>query len=202
MFITFEGGEGSGKSTQAKLLTEHLRNSGKDVLLTREPGGTELAEQIRNLLLGNKEITDPMTELLLLTAARKNHIQNLIIPALKEGKVVISDRFLDSTIVYQGYVKKLEIDKIIKISEIAFEGFSPDITFLIDIDPIIGKERIAKNRSETNHYDQKNIEFHQNIRESYLKIAKDHQNRIKLIDGSMSLEQVSLKIIDAINASN
>lgn len=194
MFITFEGGEGSGKSTQAKLLAEHFKKSGKEVILTREPGGTELAEQIRNLLLGNKEINDPMTELLLLTAARKNHIQNLILPALNEGKIVISDRFLDSTIVYQGYVKKLDIEKIEKISQIAFDGFSPDITFLIDIDPVIGKERIAKNRTETNHYDQKSIDFHTKIREAYLAIAKQNQARIKLIDGSKSLDEVSVLI--------
>lgn len=200
MFITFEGGEGSGKSTQAKLLAEYLRNSGKEVILTREPGGTELAEQIRELLLGHKEINDPMTELLLLTAARKNHIQNLIIPAIKEGKIVISDRFLDSTMVYQGYVKKLELDKIIRISEIAFDGFTPDITFLIDIDPIIGQDRIAKNRSETNHYDKKNFEFHQSIRKAYLEIASKNQERVKLIDGSMSLEEVKERILAELNA--
>ena len=199
MFITFEGGEGSGKSTQAKILADYLSKNGKEVVLTREPGGTELAEQIRNLLLGNKEINDPMTELLLLTAARRNHIQNLILPALNSGKIVISDRFLDSTLVYQGYVKKLELDKIHSISKIALNDFTPDMTFLIDIDPLIGKERISKNRSETNHYDQKNIEFHTRIRQAYLEIAKQNSFRIRVIDGSEPIDKVSDKIKSEIN---
>lgn len=199
MFITFEGGEGSGKSTQAKLLAEHLKKSGKEVVLTREPGGTELAEKIRNLLLGSNEINDPMTELLLLTAARKNHIQNLIIPSLKDGKIVISDRFLDSTMVYQGYVKKLEIQKIITISKAAFDDFMPDVTFLIDIDPKIGKERISKNRNETNHYDKKSIEFHESIRAAYLEIAELNYKRFRIIDGSLSMDQVTNNIISKLN---
>jgi dTMP kinase len=200
MFITFEGGEGSGKSTQAKLIAEHLIKSGKKVVLTREPGGTELAEKIRNLLLGSSEINDPMTELLLLTAARKNHIQNLIMPALNDGKIVISDRFLDSTLVYQGYVKKLEIQKIMTISKAAFDEFMPDITFLIDIDPQVGKDRIAKNRNETNHYDKKNLEFHESIRKAYLEIANLNSKRIKVIDGSLTLEQVTKNILSQLPA--
>lgn len=191
MFVSFEGGEGSGKSTQAKLLAEFLKAQGKEIVLTREPGGTELAEEIRALLLLKKQINDPLTELLLLSAARRDHVENLIKPALAEGKVVITDRFFDSSMVYQSYVKGLDPEILNKLIQISIGQFAPDVTFLIDIDVEVGLSRIANTRAlEMNHYDNQALEFHQKVRQGFLDLAHKNPERIIIIDGSMDIEEV------------
>lgn len=195
MFISFEGGEGSGKSTQAKLLAEFLQAQGKEVVLTREPGGTETAEAIRSVLLSGKHINDPLTEMLLLSAARRDHVENLIKPALALGKVVISDRFFDSSIIYQSYVKGLDITVLHELIKISIGNFIPDMTFLIDIDVEIGLARIANTRgSQVNHYDNQALEFHQKIRSGFIDLAHQNPQRIMIIDGGQDIEEVSKSV--------
>ena len=194
-FITFEGCDYSGKSTQIKLLKEYLEANNKNVFITREPGGTILAEKIRKLLLSNNEITDPLTEYLLISAARKDHVDNLIKTKLKKGYYVISDRFYDSSLCYQGYYKNLDINIINTIKELTINKFEPDLTFLIDISiKEIFKRKNIK-RSGDNAYDNKNQEFYKKIKESYLKIANKNPDRIYIINGGNKASDISEEII-------
>lgn len=201
MFITFEGIEGSGKTTQAKALAKYLKLNGTNIVLTREPGGTSLAEKIRQLILDGQGINDPLTELMLLTAARRDHVENLIKPALFKGSIVICDRFIDSTIAYQGYGKGLDIDKIVKIHEIALGAFKPDLTFLIDVDPKIALSRIKAGR-ETNHYDNREIDFHTTIRNAFLDCAQNDPKRFCIIDGNNTHDETSSTIIKKFQSIN
>ena len=193
MFITFEGGEGSGKSTQVKLLAEHFKKQGRKVILTREPGGTETAEKIRQMLLTDAKLT-PLEQCLLNFAARLDHVENLIKPALEKGSVVISDRFFDSTYAYQGAGQGLAISKIKAIHKAAIGNFKPDITFILDIDPKKGIAR-AKARGKTNHYDNAKLEFHNKIRAAFLGIATKNKRRCKVIDASGEAEAVFAAIL-------
>lgn len=180
-FITFEGGEGSGKSTQVKLLAEHFRALGREVVITREPGGTVGAEKIREILLSHKYL--PIEEVLLNFAARIDHVENLIKPALERGAVVLCDRFYDSTYVYQGYAKNLDLHFIDKIRELTLQDFAPDLTLVLDIDPVQGLAR-AQSRGNNNHYDDMELEFHQKIRDGFLQIAASNPSRCRVIDAS------------------
>ena len=198
MFITFEGIEGSGKTTQAKNLVNSLNQNGFKAIFTREPGGTPLAEKIRELILTGDGISCSLTEFLLLIAARNDHVTNFIIPYLEKGYIVVCDRFYDSTIVYQGYVKGLELNTILKIHESVFGAFKPDKTFLIDVDPAIAAQRIDGTR-KNNHYDHKPIDFHTNIRTSYLKCAEQDSERFFIIDGNEPLDEISNDIINKFN---
>ncbi len=193
MFITFEGGEGSGKSTQVKMLAEYFIKQGRQVVLTREPGGTETAEQIRDILLSNPNLT-PAEQCFLNFAARIDHVENLIKPALKNGSIVISDRFFDSTYAYQGYAQGMDMKKIRAIHKAAIGAFKPDRTIILDIDPKEGKTR-AKSRGVTNHYDDAKIEFHTKIRKAFLDIAKKSPKRCIVISSAQSKEKVAEQII-------
>jgi dTMP kinase len=195
-FITFEGMEGSGKSTQVNLLKEYLLSKGVEVITTREPGGTALAEQIRHLLLNDCGITDVMTEFLLLSAARRDHVENLIKPSLAQGKWVICDRFYDSSLVYQGMVKNLDQQVIEKITELTLGKFKPDITFLLDIEPQTALARLDKRRAASNHYDTKGIEFHAAIRQGFLSLSKQEPHRIKVINAANTSCNTSKDIIN------
>lgn len=197
MFISFEGGEGSGKTTQAKLLVEKLNNAGTKAVFTREPGGTDLAEKIRGLLLSDSGISDPMTEFLLICAARFDHVQNFIKPKLADGYVVICDRFFDSTLTYQGYMKGLDINLMKQIHSQVFQGFQPNITFLVDIDPALGLSRIQAAGRDKNHYDDMALELHNKIRNGLLELAKADPKRCVIIDGSKALESVTADIDNA-----
>ncbi|RST67571.1 dTMP kinase [Candidatus Aquarickettsia rohweri] len=194
-FITFEGCDFSGKSTQIKLLQEYLEINNKKVCVTREPGGTILAEKIRELLLLRNEISDPLIEYLLISAARKDHVDNLIKTKLKEGYYVISDRFYDSSVCYQGYYKNLNTTTLNIIKELTINKFEPDLTFLIDIsvDEILKRKNIK--RAENNIYDNKNQEFYQKIKASYLEIANKNPHRIFVIDGNKKAKDISKQII-------
>ena len=201
MFITFEGCEGSGKTTQAKILVESLKEKGIDAIFTREPGGSELAEHIRNLVL-SQEIEDPMTEFLLITAARRDHVEKTIKPALALGKHVICDRFLHSSIAYQGYAKGLDIDVMLQLHKIAVGGFMPDITFLIDVDIDTAIQRIKSHRAvaDTNYYDKKGLEFHQAIRGAFQEMsASSKYGNIVRIDGSGDKEATANTVFDLIS---
>ncbi|WP_456436884.1 dTMP kinase [Desulfurobacterium sp.] len=182
MFITFEGIEGSGKSTQAKLLHEWFLDAGYEVVLTREPGGTPAAEELREFILSEREENFPeMAELMLYMAARSFHVQNLIKPALASGAIVISDRFSDATLAYQGYGRELPIEEIEHLNQLATGGLSPDITFLIDIPVEIGFSRIKRRKQD--RIEKENFEFHEKVRKGYLEIAKRYPERIVIIDG-------------------
>ncbi len=192
MFITFEGPEGSGKTTIAHKICELLEKDGYSVIFTREPGGTPIAEQIRNVILdkNNKEL-DPRAEALLYAASRRQHLVEKVWPALKEGKIVICDRFLDSSLAYQGGARNLGIDNVLNINLFATENTYPELTLLFDIDPELGLKRIAaNNQREVNRLDLEKIEFHKKVRATFLELAKRYKNRYVIIDASKSIDEV------------
>lgn len=199
LFITFEGGEGSGKSSALRLLDERLRNEGYQTVVTREPGGTPIAEQIRNVILdkGNTKM-DSRTEALLYAASRRQHLVEKVWPAIKEGKLVLCDRYLDSSLAYQGGARGLGIDEILNVNMFATEGTFPDLTLLFDIEPELGLERIAKNADrEVNRLDLEKIEFHRGVRATFLSLAKRYPERFVVLDASKTLPEV---VEDAYNA--
>ncbi len=194
-FITFEGIEGAGKSTQAKMLHSFLIEKNIPSVLTREPGGTNLGKKIREILLTpTEEIFPPNAELMLYEADRNIHIHNVIKPNLRKGTNVICDRFTDSTLAYQGYARGLDLKLIENLNNIATEGLKPDITFLIDIDVKEGFERIKKER-EIDRIEQESIEFHKRLREGFLKIAEKNKDRVVVINGAKSKEEIFSEII-------
>lgn len=197
-FITFEGCEFCGKSTQVKLLEEFFKSSQRNVFTTREPGGTSFAEKIRTLLLSSEEVTDSLVEYLLFAAARKDHVDTVIKPKLQQGFHVISDRFYDSSLCYQGYYKKLSFDTLEEIRRMTIGDFKPDITFLIDISIDQIERRSAIKRAENNIYDKKGTKFHQTIRDGYLEIAKNNPQRIIVINGNKEVHEVHSEIIQII----
>jgi dTMP kinase len=190
LFITFEGTEGCGKSTQAKLLAGFLQNIGHQVLLTREPGGPAISETIRHILLDpqNKEML-PETEMLLYMASRSQHTGQWILPALAENKVVISDRYYDSTIAYQGAARELDYGIIDTITSFATYQTDPDITFLIDLPVEIGRQRIS-NR-DLDRLEQETIAFHEKVRKQYLFIASKYASRYYVIAGDQPIEKIA-----------
>ncbi|MCY6354790.1 dTMP kinase [Clostridium sp. ZS2-4] len=192
VFITLEGPDGSGKSTIIKLLEGYLKEKGIDYISTREPGGINIAEQIRNVILDKKNTAmDGRTEALLYAASRRQHIAERVIPALKEGKVVICDRFLDSSLAYQGHARGLGIDEVMKINEFAIEGYMPDFTLYLDVKPEVGLERIAKNKDrEVNRLDLEKIDFHRKVREGYFILLEKYPDRIKKVDANKPIEGV------------
>ena len=192
LFVTIEGPEGSGKTTIGKKIVEKLIASGYEVIYTREPGGIEIAEQIRNVILDVKNTNmDPRTEALLYAASRRQHLIEKIVPALKDNKIIICDRFVDSSLAYQGHARKLGIDNVYEINKFAIDTLMPDLTLLFDIDPKIGLERINANKlREVNRLDLEQLEFHTLVREGFLIIQSREPNRVKKVDASQSIENV------------
>ena len=197
-FITLEGGEGSGKSTQIRMLADYLTQKGIDFIKTREPGGSDDAEEIRNVILsGSKDKWDSVSETLLFSAARRNHLTKLIFPALKEGKWVICDRFADSTMAYQGYGRAdglLQKKDIEAVYHLVAGDFKPDLTFILDIDPKDGLKR-ALARGENNRMEDMDLSFHENLRNAFLDIAKQEPERCVIIDASQTPNEVHKQII-------
>jgi len=194
VFITFEGIEGCGKSTQAKLLCQWLIDRGKEVVLTREPGGTPAAEELREFILKEREEAfPPFSELALYIAARGFHVENLIKPSLKEGAVVICDRFSDSTLAYQGYGRGLDIELIKRMDREATGGLRPDITFLLDLPVEKAFERIKAKKKD--RLELEDLNFHRRVREGFLEIAKEEKERVVLIDGDRPIEEVFSQIL-------
>ena len=192
MFVTIEGPEGSGKSSVTKEVVKLLEQEGEQVVLTREPGGTPIAEQIREVIL-NKENTkmDPVTEALLYAAARRQHLVEKVWPLSKEGKIIISDRFLDSSLAYQGGARGLGIDYILEMNQFATEGYYPDLTLLFDLDPRVGLARIAANKGrEVNRLDLEKIDFHDSVRQTFLSLAKRFPERFVILDASKPFDEV------------
>lgn len=191
-FITFEGTDGSGKTSVLNIIEEKLKQKNVDYLRTREPGGVPLAEKIRAVIL-DKDATemDARTEALLYAAARRQHLVEKVLPALKEGKIVLCDRFVDSSLAYQGAGRGLGVENVAKINEFATEGLKPDLTFYLKIDPKIGLSRIQKNRTdEVNRLDNEDFSFYEKLNDTYQELAKA-EKRIKTIDASLPLEKVS-----------
>jgi len=207
-FITFEGIEGCGKSTQAMLLAGVLREKGYEVLLTREPGGPAISEAIRKILLDpeNFEML-PETEMLLYMASRSQHTGQWILPALKEGKIVISDRYFDSTIAYQGAARDIDLDMIETITRFATFGTDPDLTFLIDVPVETGLKRIQSRKLD--RLEMEAVDFHQKVRQQYLFIASKYTSRYNVINGDdlvdsihQTIMQRTLEMIDKVNSEN
>ncbi|WP_425380025.1 dTMP kinase [Spiroplasma endosymbiont of Stenodema calcarata] len=192
LFITLEGIDGSGKTTISKLLKEKLRSKGYQVVLTREPGGNEIAEQIRNVILSKHNLgMDPWTEALLYIAARKQHVTEDILPALKEGTIVICDRFMDSTSAYQGYARGLGIRTLDEVQSIILGTTKPDLTLFFDIEPTIANERMKiRKESEMNRLDLEQNSFHEKVYEGYQVLISEHPERIKVIDARKSITEV------------
>jgi dTMP kinase len=200
MFITIEGPEGSGKTTAVNTAVKKLEELGYQIVRTREPGGTPIAEQIRNVILDKSNtLMDSRTEALLYAASRRQHLVEKVWPALKEGKIVICDRYLDSSLAYQGGARKLGIDNVLNVNLFATENTYPDLTLLFDIDPKLGLERIAKNASrEVNRLDLEKLEFHNDVRNTFLALAKRYPERYVIIDASLNQEEVANNTLNAI----
>ena len=194
MFITFEGPDGAGKTSIIKRLMKKIRDSGTtNVVFTREPGGSPIAEQIRETILDpSHTVMDIRTEALLYAASRRQHLTETILPALKEGKIVICDRFVDSSLVYQGFARGIGMDEVAQINQFATENLEPNITLYLDVPAEIGIERIQSNKKnrQFDRLDQETIEFHKKVREGYLILLERNKDRIIKIDASHSEEEV------------
>jgi len=191
--ISFEGIEGSGKSTQVKLLGDYLVTKGHKVLTTLEPGGTNIGAKIRNLLLEPQNHMDPLTELILYYASRAQHVREVIYPAILGNTVVITDRFTDSTVAYQGYARGIDLSIIQALDEIVVPDLKPFLTFLLDLDV---EEGLRRNRhaQKEDRFEMETIEFHTRVRKGFLQIAAEEPERIKVLDASLSAEEVSREV--------
>jgi dTMP kinase len=197
-FISFEGIEGTGKTIQSRLLFEYLIKNGYKVILTEEPGATQIGLKIRELLLSvEHKGMIPIVELLLYNASRAQHIKEVILPAIDKGAVVITDRFTDSTVAYQGYGRGIDLNLINSIEKIVTAGLQPHITILLDLDVEIGLKR-NKSINKTDRLELEDVEFHKRVRSGYLEIASKEPERIKLINASESIEEIHRKIVNMV----
>ncbi len=201
MFITFEGPDGSGKTTQARLLAEWLRGQGYEVVLTREPGGTAVGDQIRQVLHDPRNTAlDDRTEILLYSADRAQHVAQRIRPALANRAIVISDRYADSTLAYQGYGRGLDVDVLCTITTFATGGLQPDLTLYLDIAPEEGLQRRRSSGGEWNRLDAQALEFHQRVQAGYLELIKQDPDRWESVDAARPVEEVQAEIRTLVKA--
>ena len=192
--MTLEGTEGVGKSTNLQFISAYLKERGVDLLVTREPGGTPLAEELRHLLLKNREESfDPTAELLTVFAARAQHLNSVIRPALSEGRWVLSDRFTDATYAYQGAGRCLDLDLIERLEMIVQDDLRPDMTILLDIDVVVGLER-ARNRAALDRFEQEELNFFERVRQGYADRVAQNPDRYEVVDAALSLDQVQASI--------
>lgn len=199
-FITFEGVEGAGKTTILHSIVDKLRSQGYDVVATREPGGIEIAEQIRNIILDRENVKmEERTEALLYAAARRQHLAEKVLPALEAGKIVLCDRFIDSSLAYQGHARGLGIEEVYDINKFAIQDLMPNITLLFDIDPQKGLERIAANdEREKNRLDLEQLDFHKKVYEGYQILTEQYPDRIQKVNADQSIELVERSAYDKI----
>lgn len=200
MFISFEGGEGTGKTTLIEIVKKSLEEKGFEVVLTREPGGkgSLISEAIRDLVLDPQyKNVNSYTEALLYAASRSQHLDEVIIPALKANKIVLCDRYLDSSLAYQAFARDLGLDFVLGINKYALDHL-PNVTYYIDVDPKVGIARI-KNRTKNDRLDQEKIAFHEKVREGYLELVKMYPERIIQLDGNLSLPELAVLLIESIN---
>ncbi|MBM7841098.1 dTMP kinase [Alkalihalobacillus xiaoxiensis] len=200
-FITIEGGEGAGKTTVFNELEKRIRQKGHQVVRTREPGGVQLAEQIRDILLHTKDIDmDDRTEALLYAAARREHLVKKVIPALEEGAIVLCDRFIDSSLAYQGYARGIGVEAVRAINEFAVEDYMPDLTLYFSVKPEIGLARVKKDQvRDWNRLDQEKLDFHKRVETGYNLINEEAKDRVQVIDANQSMEKViedTLRIVE------
>ena len=195
MFVAFEGVDGAGKSTQVRLLGEHLERNGREVVICREPGGTSLGEELRRILLdpGSGDL-QPEVEVLLFMAARAQLCNKIIRPELESGKAVISDRFLWSSVVYQGVVGGLGVEEVLSIGRVATRGLLPELTFLVDLDPAASHSGL----DDGDRMESRGIEFQRRVRDGFLALAEEFKDSFILIDGGASIEQVHQQVLDAL----
>lgn len=201
VFITFEGGEGSGKTTIAAMIKEALTQEGYQVVLTREPGGVEIAEKIRDIIHDVKHTNmDRKTEALLYAASRRQHLVEKVIPALEQGSIVICDRFVDSSMVYQGIGRGIGVDEVYQMNLFATENILPKRTIFFDILPEDGLKRVYANKDrEVNRLDLENIEFHQKVYQGYISLCDKFPERIVKIDASLDIEHVFVQVLSKIH---
>ena len=190
LFISFEGGDGTGKTTQIARLAEHLRAEGAEVVTTREPGGTELGREIRQALLHGEDLS-PRTEALLYSADRAHHVATVIRPALDRGATVITDRFVDSSVAYQGSARELGIDEIRSLNDWAVGGLVPDLTFLLDLDPAVGAARLTR---EKDRLESAGDDFPRQVRQTFLEMAEAEPDRFVVIDASRSIDEIAADV--------
>ncbi len=190
-FITFEGGECTGKTTIINELAKDLKLKGYDVMITREPGGINIAEQIRDIILNPANTAMvPETEALLYAASRMQHLKEKVIPALEKGMIVLCDRYLDSSLVYQGYARGLGVENVLRANHFALD-YMPDLTLFIDIDPKIALKRLENRQDKVDRLDSEGLSFHEKVYHGYLEVAKMYPKRIQSIDGTKSLAEVT-----------
>jgi len=197
LFITFEGADGCGKTTQIELLDKYLRDKGYTTLLTREPGAKGLGMKIREILLNYEGEVSPNCESFLFLADRAQHVDCIIKPALKEGKIVLCDRHTDSTVAYQGYGRGLDLDRINELNKIAVSGLKPDLTVVLDVDIETSMQRVGK---EKDRMESAGIEFFKRVRQGFLEIAKKEPNRVKVINSSDTIENIHKKVVELVEA--
>ena len=198
MFITFEGPDGSGKTTIATAICKILKDRGFEVVHTREPGGIEIAEQIRNIILDPKNTSmDPKTEALLYAASRRQHLVEKVLPSVSQNKIVICERFIDSSLAYQGYGRQLGFDEILNINLFAIDNTYPDLTIYLDVDEQVGLDRLS-DREFKDRLDQESIDFHHRVSEGYKEVLRRFKDRITIVDASRSLEEVTDECLNII----
>lgn len=195
LFITFEGADGCGKTTQIKLLDEYLRSKGYKTLLTREPGSKGLGEKLREILLNYDGEVSPVAESFLFLADRAQHVDCIIKPALEEGTIVLCDRHTDSTLAYQGYGRGLDLEEIRNLNKIATSGLKPDITIVLDVDIETSQKRVG---AEKDRMESAGIEFFKRVRNGFLEIAKQEPNRVKVINSADTIENIHKKVVELI----
>ena len=195
MFITFEGGDGCGKTTQINLLDEYLRDKGYKTLLTREPGSKGLGVKLREILLNYDGEVSPVCESFLFLADRAQHVDCIIKPALDEGVIVLCDRHTDSTVAYQGYGRGLDLEQIHKLNKIATSGLKPDLTIVLDVDVETSQKRVG---SEKDRMESAGIEFFERVRQGFLEIAKQEPERVKVVDSTQSIQEIHQEILELV----
>lgn len=198
LFITIEGNDGSGKSTVIASLKEQLAKLNVEVIYTREPGGSYVAEKIREVILDNDNIAmDDRTEALLYAASRRQHLKETVFPALKLGKLVVCDRFIDSSLAYQGVARGLGIDNIYEMNQFATEGFMPDLTIYLLVDPQVGIDR-KSNQKELDRLEHEKLEFHTKVYNGYLELAERFKNRVVIIDANCSVDEECSRVNEVV----
>ena len=199
LFITFEGGDGSGKTTQINLLASWLESDGRTVVITREPGGTDLGTELRNIILHREGFIAPRAEALLYAADRSHHIHTLVRPALQRGEIVVQDRYLDSSVAYQGAGRVLDPTEVRNISLWATENLMPDLTVVLDVPASVAKERQAAGERQYDRLEAEAEDFHTRVRESYLALAAEEPHRFLVIDGESTIEEIHQAIVDKVS---
>lgn len=199
LFVTFEGGDASGKTTQIGLLADWLKEKGKTVVVTREPGGSDLGNELRDIVLHRRGFIAPRAEALIYAADRAHHIHEVVRPALERGEVVLQDRYLDSSVAYQGAGRVLDPSEVREVSLWATEGLMPDVTVLLDVPADIGLARQASEERAYDRLEAEALEFHERVRDSYLAIAQENPDRVVVIDGTAAIDEVHRAVLERVS---